>query len=192
MKFRAYINNPFIGVCLTIGIVLLLYPLIFSTNFPAYFQVSGVLVICVDILLFINQFKKRISITEYGNIEINKDAKNALNLYKPYKLTCFWGYNNFLIPFGRPNYKGSNNSYAEGNRIRTCLNILLEDASGNKVLFYQNLLPWQELPKGWEYNVILSDIPPKINVFKIHQMIAELKKHQGLGGGSYSQSPASV
>lgn len=180
MKFRTYTYNPIFGIAAVIGLVIVLFPFLWEIKVSKQLLfIVGAILLILDLFIFINQFKKSIIIKKDGAFCFNfNNGKNEfLEFQKPYILKYFWGYNSYKVLFRVWNYSGKTPGYKKPVRIITCLNVYLKDKNGKEIIFYENLLPWQDAPSDWDYQVILSDSITIVRVFNVRKILNEFKKY---------------
>lgn len=176
MKYRIQNTNPACGLLLSLGIVSSLIPYLYGVEqWRGMLFITGLLLISIDLILIARQFQKKLEIKDNGDIEIETEKKRVFA--HPYKVIYFWGYNDFELPFPVIKLSGSS-GYKKSGRIRVCLNILLEDANGQKVRLFQNLPPWKETPKGWDYQILDDDNIERVKIFNSEKLLTDLKQYR--------------
>jgi hypothetical protein len=180
LKFKTYTYNPVFGIATIAAFVLISLPFLYEIKVSKLiFLIIGAILIVFDMIICINQFKKNLVINSNGEIklEVNFGINKFLEFKKPYKLIKFWGYNSYKFPFRVWNYSGKSPGYKRPVRIITCLNIFLKDKNGKEIIFYENMLPWLDVPNDWDYHVLSSDSRPTVKVFNVRKILKELEKY---------------
>ena len=157
-----------------VGLVLIAVSYFFMNSSNGITFWAGIFLLIIDGFLFVLQFRRNLHIREDGILELSSTETHSF--YPPFKITEFWGYGAPSITFMDRKYSGSS-GYKKRGSLSTCINILVEDSHGNKVLFYKTLAPWKEAPQDLKYKVIQEPELIRIKVFQFRRILNNLKKY---------------